>query len=302
MAGHLRLLGAGALAAISAAVAAPCAAAGIGIVVGWQGPQPTGVTLGEVYPPESLSLNAARTAYQAEYTPQAGAFLKSLTLDAAFEGDTLSVPVRVWPQLSAVFATVYRITYSACSPTDLAMAETAAGSVPGALKALFTARALFRLQGVDACSPNNRRRAAKAWLDRAYELTRLKPYFELSPEAAAAYSAYDPAYVKRLQQQVIGAAVKLVNDAKLEALADRRFGEAAALNASLADAIGAHDEVRQAATELQGLTAGLLDADGAYIATRLRNAAAADPTAPVATESLGLELSPALRASAAPNS
>ncbi|MBI1200350.1 MAG: hypothetical protein GC203_21025 [Phenylobacterium sp.] len=105
-----------------------------------------------------------------------------------------------------------------------------------------------------------------------------------------------------LQQQAIGAAVKLVNDAKIEALADRRFGQAAALNASLAEAIGAHDEVRQAATELQGLTAGLLDADGAYIGTRLRNAAAADPTAAVPTESLGLELSPALRASAAPNS
>lgn len=272
--------------ATGVAAAAPSLAAGIGIVVSWSGEQPKAVTLGEVYPPASLTLNSAKTAFETRYAPdETGAWLKSISLDAAFADDeTVSVPVRVWPQLAAVFATVHRVRYVACSPADLMAAEVPAGTVPGALKSYFTARALYRLRGPDQCSPNNRRRAAKAWVDRAYELTRLKPYFEFSPEAAAAYSQYDPAYVNRLRQEAIGAALKLVNDEKLKALAAGRSDDAATLNASLLEAMRTQPEVLRAAVERQGLTEGLLTADGALIAHRLEATGAPAEAAPVALE------------------
>jgi hypothetical protein len=262
---------------------------GVGIALAWKGEQPTEVMLGNIYPPTTLTLNPAKTAFEIQYAPpRATTYLSSMSLDAAYgDGATLSLPIRVWPDLPGLTTTVYQMKYTACSPSDLQGAERAAGSVQGALKAFFTARALYVLEGDDQCSPRLKQRAAKAWFDRAYELTTLANYFDLSREAAAAYSNYDAAYVKHYQDEAQGAALKLINDAKKSALKGGDFDAAGSLNTSLLNAVTGDPAVRAIGRRLQGLTEDQLKLDADHIAGRAVSAGVS-----LSSPAVNLELAP----------
>jgi hypothetical protein len=289
-----------ALGALGAAHQTDAAPPTVAISLAWKGDPPTAVALGGVYPPAPLKLNSDKTAFEIQFAPPAAdTYLSSLSLDAAYDGDvTLSLPIRVWPKLAGLVTTVYQIKYTACSPADLKAAESPSGTIPGALKSFFTARALYVLQGDDRCSLNNRKRAARAWFDRAYELTKLANYFDLSPEAAAAYSNYDPAYVKTYQDQAKGKAIRLISEQRLNAFHAGRYEEALGLNASLLNAITSDPSVRDVSHRLQGVTEDQLNADNDKFAGRAAKAGVA-VTATTST----LELAPkaALATAAAPS-
>jgi hypothetical protein len=256
------------VAGVGAASATAAAPRGVDIVLNWQGDPPRSAAV-DVFPPVKLVRNIDDTALEARFVLPEGSYLKAITLNVGFaDGDTVGLALRVWPQLVGLTATVYKIKYTACSPEDLMHAEQAAGSVQGAMKSFFMARALYELGGDDQCSPNNRRRAAKAWLDRAYELVQLKPYFDLSPEAIAAYSNYDSTYTANLRAQVVGAGVKLINDEKLKAFRNGDYNLAVTLNESLLNAITKDANVKSVSQELQSLTKSQLTADGANIEGR----------------------------------
>jgi hypothetical protein len=249
----------------------------IGILLSWVVDRPQDATLSGAFPPQPLSLNTAKTGYELHYMVRRdGPYLQTASLDATFaDGSTASLPVRLWPELNWLSATVFRIKYDICSPSDLDAAEQKAGTVQGALKALFTARALYSITGRDGCSPNNRKRAAKAWFDRSYELSLLANYFDYNAEAGAAYSNYDPAYVEQYRMKVANIGLKLINDQKKAALAAHNYSLASSLNESLLGTITGDDKTRQVALSLGRLSEAQLRRDHAWIASRSAKAGAA---------------------------
>jgi|GEM_PF-4464155 len=275
--------------AVGAVVASNAAQAQVDVSVAWKGDQPTGVDLSGLLPRARFKLNDDKTAYESRIALAVEtAYLQSLSLDAAYGGDTvLSVPIRLWPKLGGLSVTVYQVKITKCSMSDLTVSERAAGTVPAALKAFFTARALYLLEGDDRCSPNNRQRAAKAWFDRAYELTLLANFFDLSPEAAAAYLTYDPAYVKKYQDQAKGAAMRLIIQERTKAHQAGEFDQALVLNNALLDTFRNDPGSADIGRRLQGLNAAQLAADGDNIA-----GSAARAGQPVSGLTAKLQLSP----------
>lgn len=258
------------VATLGITAAAQAAPAPTPVTVGWSGEQPVSMVLDDAARQTSLALDAGKQVFSLAYQADPVApYLTSGAVQAAYgDGSFLVLHVRLSPALPSVSARMYRIKPDFCWLPTLAATERMTGELEATQKAYFTARALYLLEGENRCSKTNRKRAAKAWFDRAYELTTLRPFFDLSPEAAAAYATYDPTYVRHYRDEVRGAGLKLVNDAKREAIASQQFGVATALNRSLLDAYK-DPEVAALGGRLQGLTAAQLAADGARIEGRV---------------------------------
>ena len=245
----------------------------VDLILTWKGDQPTHASLGGVFPPTEMTLNASTLRFEARYSLHSTNYSDTLTLDATYgDSSVLSVPLRVWPSLAGIATTVYQTKYDACSPDDIKTAEMRAGTIDGALHSYFVARALYLLGGNSQCAPSYRKLAAKAWFDRSYELTQLARYYDLSSEAAAAYSQYDAQYVKLYSAQSLGATLRAANDEKLKMFHSGHFNTAFQINTALIDATENDSKVGEIALRLQGLSSKQLHLDQAQIAARARQA------------------------------
>jgi hypothetical protein len=229
-----------------------------------------------------LPLTGTNGAYTGQYTPNADdAYLTSARLVATYpDGATAALAIRLWPGMPDVFVRFSRPKVTACDDGSLAIAERPAGkNLENGLQSYFMSQALFGLASPQACSPAQHKRAAKAWFDRAYDLTTAATYVDLSPEASDAESYFNAAHVRKFQAYSDGAAFKIIYQQKLAADGSKHYELAELLSQALLRQV-ANDPRMAAAMAGQSINVALLRSEENLIQTHLAQSGKATATTP----------------------
>jgi hypothetical protein len=170
---------------------------------------------------------------------------------------------------------LWRPNYATCSRELIAPHQRETTDRDAALQAYYHAKALFSLNNQSRCRGVRRSNAARAWLDRSFDLAEIDCAFRLSPDAALANREFDPAHVASVSLRARAREIRCINLTKSQLWQQRDLRSALSINLALIRALENDRALQALADRLYGISIPLLQRDGARLEERLGQAPAA---------------------------
>lgn len=253
----------------------PLSSPPIPVDVPWSGTRPDRVELRGSAAPVPLAYKPDANRFQGDYPRPAtiGAFEDVIMIGRWKNHDDRVLFLRISPDMRAVNLQLLRHAYPECKMTYVNPLQAQANDREGALEAYYRARALYLLDDENQCRGERKKAAAKAWLDRSFELAMTDCLFRLNPEAAGAYRRHDPAYVAKKEEAMLARGVQCKAQARNRLWSRGQYAEAFAVGDQLVQELGSNPELQAAASRYYAVSKAKFESEQGRLGSYLTKAA-----------------------------
>jgi hypothetical protein len=165
-----------------------------------------------------------------------------------------SIPLRVRSGMDSIRLRLPHLTNLSCDGPTVFKIEQNTSFADDLLQSYLVARDLhFSVNVSNGCGSYMLKRVDKAWFDRSYALTLLRPYFALDEDARSAYAQYDSAYAQNYADQDAAHALALLNSERVRLARSGDLTAALAINDSMVNALQSDSHLKTNFEKLQRL-------------------------------------------------